>query len=329
MLDPGMGEPDQGGDGPGAADQRDHQEEYVYACNSKARCHQYANSPPTASERPPKVLRRQGQRLSSRLNTIQLAISGLEGDVEDQLHHVRKLSDNLPPGRLPRRPSRRSTPRCQRPTLKRTTSPPTRTTSCSYELSPVQVVRVQEARLPREPDGGAQHDQPHAHPARGVRVRLPATLTATTPTASPNWSSARRSPRWASASSPRTRCTSTSSTRRAGATASPLSSSSASWWAVTGAQNTAEQVFQSFREVADGKPYVTEMDLRHSLVPDEVIEKLVEIMPPHGGPDMQADRGQPQFDYIWFMDRMIGDGAEGERARRVRPRGRQRLNGVH
>ena len=31
------------------------------------------------------------------LNTIQLAISGLEGDVEDQLHHVRKLSENLPP----------------------------------------------------------------------------------------------------------------------------------------------------------------------------------------------------------------------------------------
>jgi hypothetical protein len=31
------------------------------------------------------------------LNTMQLAISGLEGDVEDQLHHVRKLSNNLPP----------------------------------------------------------------------------------------------------------------------------------------------------------------------------------------------------------------------------------------
>ena len=31
------------------------------------------------------------------LNTMQLAISGLEGDVADQLHHVRKLSDSLPP----------------------------------------------------------------------------------------------------------------------------------------------------------------------------------------------------------------------------------------
>src|SRR5690349_8513078 len=80
---------------------------------------------------------------------------------------------------------------------------------------------------------------------------------------------------------------------------------------VTEDQNTAEQVFQSFREVADGKPYVTEMDLRHSLVPDDVIEKLVEIMPSHSGPDMQADRGQPQFDYISFMDKMIGDAGSG------------------
>ena len=31
------------------------------------------------------------------LNTLTLAISGLEGDVEDQLRHVRRLSENLPP----------------------------------------------------------------------------------------------------------------------------------------------------------------------------------------------------------------------------------------
>lgn len=31
------------------------------------------------------------------LNTLSLAISGLEGDVEDQLSHVQRLSDNLPP----------------------------------------------------------------------------------------------------------------------------------------------------------------------------------------------------------------------------------------
>ncbi len=48
---------------------------------------------------------------------------------------------------------------------------------------------------------------------------------------------------------------------------------------VTEDQNTAEQVFQSFREVADGKPYVTELDLRHSLVPEEVIALLKESLP--------------------------------------------------
>ena len=79
---------------------------------------------------------------------------------------------------------------------------------------------------------------------------------------------------------------------------------------VTEDQNTAEQVFQSFQEVADGKPYVTEMDLRHSLVPDDVIEKLVTIIPPHKGPDLEVDRGLPQYDYIKFMGGLIDDGEE-------------------
>lgn len=81
---------------------------------------------------------------------------------------------------------------------------------------------------------------------------------------------------------------------------------------VTEDQNTAEQVFQSFKEVADGKPYVTEMDLRHSLVPDEVIDKLIKVVPLHRGPDLQADRGMPQYDYISFMDGLINDPAEDE-----------------
>ena len=48
---------------------------------------------------------------------------------------------------------------------------------------------------------------------------------------------------------------------------------------VTEDQNTAEQVFRSFREVADGRAYVTELDLRQSLVPDEVVELLVRSLP--------------------------------------------------
>lgn len=73
---------------------------------------------------------------------------------------------------------------------------------------------------------------------------------------------------------------------------------------VTEDQNTAEQVFQSFREVADGKPYVTELDLRHSLVPDEVIEELVGSMPQFKGPDLKEDRDVEKFDYVSFMERM-------------------------
>ncbi|KAJ9638542.1 uncharacterized protein PV06_09571 [Exophiala oligosperma] len=74
---------------------------------------------------------------------------------------------------------------------------------------------------------------------------------------------------------------------------------------VTEDQNSAEQVFQSFREVADGKPYVTEMDLRHSLIPDELIEDLLHSMPEHRGPDLEVDRDVPKYDYISFMQGMM------------------------
>jgi Ca2+-binding EF-hand superfamily protein len=79
---------------------------------------------------------------------------------------------------------------------------------------------------------------------------------------------------------------------------------------VTEDQNTAEQVFESFREVADGKPYVTELDLTHSLIPEEIVQKLVESMPEHKGPDLQEDRDLPKYDYIRFMEKFMG----GERA---------------
>ncbi|KAI5300721.1 hypothetical protein KEM55_005569 [Ascosphaera atra] len=76
-------------------------------------------------------------------------------------------------------------------------------------------------------------------------------------------------------------------------------------------QNTAEQVYESFKEVADGKPYVTEIDLRHSLIPDDLIESLVETMPEHEGPDLAEDRDLPKYDYITFMQRLMVDGEDG------------------
>ncbi|KAL1302461.1 hypothetical protein AAFC00_002853 [Neodothiora populina] len=79
---------------------------------------------------------------------------------------------------------------------------------------------------------------------------------------------------------------------------------------VTEDQYTAEQVFDSFREVADGKPYVTEMDLRHSLIPDELIDDLVKTMPEHRGPDLQEDREMAKYDYITFMEKFMGTGGK-------------------
>ena len=153
---------------------------------------------------------------------------------------------------------------------------------------------------------------------------------------------------------------------------------------VTEDQNTAEQVFQSFREVADGKvrlglyihllsqysnnprtapapilhrpftpfstslnqnhpslspllttnqtnisphqPYVTELDLRHSLIPDELVEDLLSSMPSHKGPDLQEDRHLPKYDYISFMENMtLGESEKehggGDVARRINGHG--------
>ena len=83
---------------------------------------------------------------------------------------------------------------------------------------------------------------------------------------------------------------------------------------VTEDQNTAEQVFESFREVADGKPYVTELDLTHSLIPDDLVQQLVESMPPHRGPDLQKDRDLPKYDYRAFMERFMPPETNGRYA---------------
>jgi hypothetical protein len=63
-------------------------------------------------------------------------------------------------------------------------------------------------------------------------------------------------------------------------------------------QQTAEQIFQSFVDVADGKPYVTEIDLENSLLPDHMIDQLKEAMPPH-----KSGEG---FDYVSYMSNLTG-----------------------
>ncbi len=75
------------------------------------------------------------------------------------------------------------------------------------------------------------------------------------------------------------------------------------------------------------------MDLRHSLIPDDLIEDLLHSMPKHTGPDLEVDRHLPKYDYIGFMERMAGEDASHDNGvrgggRGGRERGRGRENGV-
>jgi hypothetical protein len=59
------------------------------------------------------------------------------------------------------------------------------------------------------------------------------------------------------------------------------------------------------------QPYVTELDLRHSLIPEELIENLLQTMPKHEGPNLLEDRKLPKYDYISFMEKMATSGVDG------------------
>ena len=59
------------------------------------------------------------------------------------------------------------------------------------------------------------------------------------------------------------------------------------------------------------KPYVTEVDLRHSLIPDDLVEDLLASMPEHKGPDLQEDRDKAKYDYAAFMESMTLGGISG------------------
>ena len=56
---------------------------------------------------------------------------------------------------------------------------------------------------------------------------------------------------------------------------------------------------------------MTELDLRHSLIPDELIDDLVKSMPEHNGIDVNDDDDenehgkQPKYDYVDFMSKFI------------------------
>jgi Ca2+-binding EF-hand superfamily protein len=70
-------------------------------------------------------------------------------------------------------------------------------------------------------------------------------------------------------------------------------------------QNSAGQVYQSFREVSDGKSYVTEVDLRHSLIPESMIDDLVKNMP-----TVTLDDGRTGYDYEKYMESLMAGSAD-------------------
>ncbi|KAK6841699.1 hypothetical protein PG987_002559 [Apiospora arundinis] len=200
------------------------------------------------------------------LNTMQVAISGLEGDVEDQLLHVRRLSDNLPPLDAYLKTIEAVDEKCQEANIEENDFTTYTYDELHYELGLVKsAVAKKLAFLENQL---VARDMTNLTPIQleefEERVSFEQFIRFMVD--------------------------------------------------VTEDQNTAEQVYQSFREVADGKPYITEMDLRHSLVPDEVIDKLVEIVPVHSGPDMASDRGMAQYDYISFMEKLMNEQGGGNAA---------------
>lgn len=52
---------------------------------------------------------------------------------------------------------------------------------------------------------------------------------------------------------------------------------------------------------------MTELDLRHSLIPDDLLDYLTQSMPQHRGPDLQEERDLPKYDYITFMQRFLDE----------------------
>ena len=256
------------------------------------------------------------------LNTIQLAISGLEGDVEDQLHHVRKLSENLPPLDAFLKTIAAVDAKCQEANIEENDFTTYTYDELCYELSLVKssvskkLAFLENQMVARNmtnltPIQLEEFESVFRHFDRDdTNCLSELEFSAALASLGLIFSEDEMHDYFLDTSGGLDRVTFEQFIRF--------------MVDVTEDQNTAEQVFQSFREVADGKPYVTEMDLRHSLVPDDVIEKLVDIMPGHSGPDMQSDRGQPQFDYIAFMDKMIGDADTG----RTSP-SRGSMNGAH
>jgi Ca2+-binding EF-hand superfamily protein len=69
---------------------------------------------------------------------------------------------------------------------------------------------------------------------------------------------------------------------------------------VTEDKSTPEQIRDSFRTIAGDKPYVTELDLRMCLVPDDIVDHLKIDMP-----RSSYDGHQEAMEYHQYIDTMF------------------------
>ncbi|KYK60069.1 hypothetical protein DCS_01203 [Drechmeria coniospora] len=239
------------------------------------------------------------------LNTMQLAISGLDGDVEDQLLHVRKLSDNLAPLDRYLETIAAVDEKCEEANIEENDFTTYTYDELLYELGLVKSsVQKKLSFLENQMVARSMTNLTPIQLEEFESVFRHFDRDDTNSLQELEFSAALASLGLVFSEDEMHEYFVESSDGRDHVTFEQFIRFMVD---VTEDQNTAEQVFQSFREVADGKPYVTEMDLRHSLVPDEVIDQLVEMMPAHHGPDMSEDRGRPQYDYISFMDKLIDE----------------------
>ncbi|KAJ5381600.1 Alpha-actinin-like protein 1 [Penicillium cataractarum] len=244
------------------------------------------------------------------LKTLSLAISGLDGDVEDQLDHVKKLNDNLPPLDAFLDTIAELDEQCAEANIEENDFTTYTLDELSYELSLVKssiskkLAFLENQMVARNmtnltPIQLEEFESVFRHFDRDSSNTLhELEFSAALASLGLVYDEEEMHQVYVEV------CGANRLAQNAGVSFEQFIRFMVS---VTEDQNTAEQVFQSFKEVADGKPYVTELDLRHSLIPDEVIEHLVKTMPQHEGPDLLEDRDLPKFDYISFMEKMIQD----------------------
>ncbi|CAI7620497.1 unnamed protein product [Penicillium pancosmium] len=242
------------------------------------------------------------------LKTLSLAISGLDGDVEDQLDHVKKLNDNLPPLDAFLDTIAELDEQCAEANIEENDFTTYTLDELSYELSLVKssiskkLAFLENQMVARNmtnltPIQLEEFESVFRHFDRDASNTLhELEFSAALASLGLVYDEDEMHQVYVEVCGPNRLA------QNAGVSFEQFIRFMVS---VTEDQNTAEQVFQSFKEVADGKPYVTELDLRHSLIPDEVIEHLVKTMPQHEGPDMLEDRDLAKFDYISFMEKMI------------------------